>query len=382
MLSVRGSDKSFHFPISMTAAPPKKFYVNHRHQFDTVTELVEHYVNSKEEVSERTHAVCERPVERQRWELQRDQIQLGEKLGSGEYGIVHKGTLKQGNISLLVAVKLQQVKLDKAMIAGFAREASLLRDLKHPNVVHFYGISYSQEPIMLCMELADGGSLDRFLRKRQLSDAMKVQLCVDAARGLSYLHSHGCIHRDISARNCLVSGGKLKISDFGLAYQIAQKLGKNDTANGLKMPVRWLAPEAMAGTFSQQSDVYSFGVLLWEIFTRAQEPFAGKSLLEVYDGVQNNGLRLEKPAGMPDEVATIMTDGCFCAKPEDRWSMDRIRRELENLLDTKYGGNQHLSVRDSQDSRKNTRSHYESATKCKKPRKIDVTRTKSAKEAS
>ena len=122
---------------------------------------------------------------------------------------------------------------------------------------------------MLCMELADAGSLDKYLRKHKTTTAAKLQLCVDAARGLAYLHSKKCVHRDVSARNCLMSHGRVKISDFGLAYTNQAAAAGAAAANVEKMPVRWLAPEAMAGSYSCASDVYSFGVLMWEIFTDA-----------------------------------------------------------------------------------------------------------------
>ncbi|KAK5974464.1 Protein kinase domain-containing protein, partial [Trichostrongylus colubriformis] len=75
------------------------------------------------------------------------------------------------------------------------------------------------------MELVDGGSLDSVLRKHKddipLGDL--VQYAFGAAKGLEYLHENDCIHRDVAARNCLVSGTDVKISDFGLSRELSNR---------------------------------------------------------------------------------------------------------------------------------------------------------------
>ena len=201
MLSVRVGEKANHFPIAVNSQG--RFYVNKRILFGDVSSLVNHYMQTGEEINERTHAVCRQTILRQPWELHREQIEIGEVLGQGEFGAVHKGKLKLNQTEFEVAVKQHKVKsLKKEMIADFLSEARLLREYKHPNIVQFYGVSIDKEPIMLCMELAEGGSLDNYLRKNKgiTPDRKKLQMCVDAARGLTYLHSKKCIHRDVSAR--------------------------------------------------------------------------------------------------------------------------------------------------------------------------------------
>ncbi|KAK6026442.1 hypothetical protein OSTOST_07601 [Ostertagia ostertagi] len=122
---------------------------------------------------------------------------------------------------------------------------------------------------MLVMELVDGGSLDSVLQKSQddipLNDLLRYAF--GAAKGLEYLHDNDCIHRDVAARNCLVNGGDVKISDFGLSHSLSnrEKHYKLKDMNQ-RLPIRWLAPEVLStATYSTKSDVFSYGVLLWEV---------------------------------------------------------------------------------------------------------------------
>ena len=121
-----------------------------------------------------------------------------------------------------------------------------------------------------------------------------------------------------------MSEGHIKISDFGLAHQLAKTIETASTSNLDKMPVRWLAPEAMRGDTSLSSDVYSFGVLMWEIYTDAEIPFKDKTLAQVFDGVQRKGLKLEPPEVMPNKVAALMKS-CTTYDPNRRPNMKKVR---------------------------------------------------------
>ena len=114
VLSVRGPVKHWHFPVFATTAEGQLF-VNRRRTFDTASQMVQHYVESGEEINEKTHAKLKTPVSRPAWELNRDHVQLGPELGHGEYGTVHKGTLLQGEHKTPVAIKLLKVALDKTV---------------------------------------------------------------------------------------------------------------------------------------------------------------------------------------------------------------------------------------------------------------------------
>ena len=129
--------------------------------------------------------------------------------------LVHYYTCK------MIPVTVQSGAVTKDQIKEISKEARLMRRYKHKNVVRFYGVAAEKQPLMLVMELVNGGSLDMYLQKNavRVTDQARLTLCLDAASGLEYLHSMGCIHRDVAVRNCLVDNGHAKISDFGLSRE-------------------------------------------------------------------------------------------------------------------------------------------------------------------
>ena len=135
---------------------------------------------------------------------------------------------------------------------------------------------------MIVMELVSGGSLDSYLVKHAetITVSERIGMCLDAAKGIEYLHEKNCIHRlvsilcpfkhsrfrDVAARNCLVDDTKIKISDFGLTRELSQsKVFKLENLKQ-KLPIRWLSPETlMTASYTFKSDVFSYGILMWEV---------------------------------------------------------------------------------------------------------------------
>ena len=138
---------------------------------------------------------------------------------------------------------------------------------------------------MIVMELVSGGSLDSYLVKHAetITVSERIGMCLDAAKGIEYLHEKNCIHRlvsilcpskhslfrDVAARNCLVDDGKIKISDFGLTRELSQsKVFKLENLKQ-RLPIRWLSPETLTtASYTFKSDVFSYGILMWEVSHR------------------------------------------------------------------------------------------------------------------
>ncbi|KAH7726645.1 TK/FER protein kinase [Aphelenchoides avenae] len=300
--------------------------------FDSVEKLVLFYVSSKAEVQP-DGARMFIPVKRPDWYILHEHIDLKKKLGSGNFGDVFKAHLTLESRIVDVAVKtLKCTNMGKQQRAGFIKEASLMRHFRHPNVIQVIGVATQEEPIMIVMELA-GASLKSHLQENQfLNIGHLTKYTMEAAYGLDYLADSGVIHRDVAARNCLLSKeGQVKISDFGLAVMAQNEVRE---AKLSKVPVKWLAPETLRiGIYTKKSDVWSYGVMMWEIFNRCKkDPYQGISNHDARQKIINGEL-LEPPPEMPQTAVKFMKS-CWCMNPDERPCFKDIAKSLNSLVST------------------------------------------------
>ncbi|KAL8249172.1 hypothetical protein R6Q59_006040 [Mikania micrantha] len=194
-------------------------------------------------------------------------------IGKGGYGNVYKGELLLSGKLTTVAVKRLDPSISGQGFKEFLTEIHLLSRYKHPNLVSLLGFCHERSESILIYEYAEHGSLEKFLTfDTTLTCKQKINICIDAARGLDYLHNHvgenhRVIHRDIKSANILLDHNwKAMISDLGLS-----KIGRaneNDTfvitnACGTH---GYCDPAYMdTGVLTKESDVYSFGVVLFEV---------------------------------------------------------------------------------------------------------------------
>ncbi|CAL8138246.1 unnamed protein product [Orchesella dallaii] len=297
--------------------------------FPTVKELIDEYVRAKLSITSRSGAVIKKPVKRENWELNNDDVKLIEKIGRGNFGDVYKASLNGS----LVAVKTCKVNLPDEQKKKFLQEGRILKQYSHPNIVSFVGICVQKQPIMIVMELVPGGSLLTHLKNKgvQLTVRQLTKMCVDAAAGMKYLEEKHCIHRDLAARNCLLDEKSyVKISDFGMSREEQEYV----VSDGLKqIPIKWTAPEALNyGKYTSLSDVWSYGILMFEIFSRGQTPYLGMSNTKAREMVES-GYRMPAPDRTPDVIYQLMTR-CWQYDPEQRPRFSEIHSELEITLNS------------------------------------------------
>uniref|UniRef100_A0A2I3MBL3 receptor protein-tyrosine kinase n=1 Tax=Papio anubis TaxID=9555 RepID=A0A2I3MBL3_PAPAN len=221
----------------------------------------------------------------------------------------------------------------------FLMEALIISKFSHQNIVRCVGLSLRATPRLILLELMSGGDMKSFLRHSRphldqpspLVMRDLLQLAQDIAQGCHYLEENHFIHRDIAARNCLLSctgpSRVAKIGDFGMARDIyrASYYRRGDRA---LLPVKWMPPEAfLEGIFTSKTDSWSFGVLLWEIFSLGYMPYPGRTNQEVLDFVVAGG-RMDPPRGCPGPVYRIMTQ-CWQHEPELRPSFASILERLQ-----------------------------------------------------
>ncbi|KAL6738281.1 hypothetical protein Aduo_011843 [Ancylostoma duodenale] len=303
-----------------------KYLVEVARLFETIPQLIKHYRHTPGKLN-KISFLLKYPIKQQPWEYTHQDVQQGKLLGEGAFGEVRAGTLKLKSGRVVeVAIKVTKGCSDigKAKIKEMMKEARLMRNFKHRNVVRIYGVAVDEQPLYIILELVSGGALNTFLKENagKVEVKEKLDMCLGAALGVEYLHLNQCMHRDLAARNCLITNDKVvKISDFGLS-----RLGVHyKLKTAMKLPIKWLAPETITTfTFSLKTDVFSYGVMVYEIFADGAEPWDGQTNAEVKLAVCE-GKCLTFPKCTPDKVRKFFVERVFVKNPTSRATMTEIR---------------------------------------------------------
>ncbi|KAM6979602.1 tyrosine-protein kinase Fes/Fps [Aplochiton taeniatus] len=326
VLSVHWAGACKHFLIQKT----DDLYRLDGEGFQSVPMLVDQLVSSRLPITKRADILLKRPVLKDKWVLEHDEVILGQRIGQGNFGEVFSGRLRSDNTP--VAVKACRESLAPEHKNKFLTEARILKQYDHPNIVKLRGVCTQKQPIYIIMELVQGGDFLSFLRTegKSLRPSMLTKMAENVASGMEYLESKKCIHRDLAARNCLVGEqSTVKISDFGMSR--VHEDGVYSAAAGLRqIPVKWTAPEALHyGCYTTDSDVWSFGVLLWETFSHGVIPYPTMTSQEAKDAVEK-GYRMPAPNSCPVGVYSLMCS-CWQSEPQKRPSFSKLRAELNTI---------------------------------------------------
>lgn len=168
-------------------------------------------------------------------------------------------------------------------------------------------------------------------RLLELCDLLRFSSQV--AQGMAFLASKNCIHRDVAARNVLVTSRRVaKIGDFGLARDIM-----NDTnyvvKGNARLPVKWMAPESIFDcVYTVQSDVWSYGILLWEIFSLGLSPYPGILVNSKFYKLVKEGYQMAQPDFSPPNIYSIM-QACWDLEPTRRPTFQQICCFLQEEMD-------------------------------------------------
>lgn len=183
---------------------------------------------------------------------------------------------KRGDKPRKVAVKLLAPDLggDEQLIARFEREMEILKKLKHPNIIRYYGGGAIDNRRFYAMEVVAGGALDKIIRDRgKLTWEQTLDYAHQIASALEHAHAAGVIHRDLKPANLLINDkGVLKLSDFGIARD-TQRTAL--TADGKTVgTMAYMAPEQITGKFpvSRRTDLYALGCVMYQMLT-GETPF-------------------------------------------------------------------------------------------------------------
>ncbi|XP_078789592.1 focal adhesion kinase 1 isoform X40 [Oryzias latipes] len=267
------------------------------------------------------------------YEIQRDRIELGRCIGEGQFGDVHQGVyIRTENPPLSVAVKTCKNSTSDSVREKFLQEALTMRQFDHPHIVKLMGV-ITENPVWIIMELCTLGELRSFLqvRKYSLDLATLILYSYQLSTALAYLESKRFVHRDIAARNVLVSTVDcVKLGDFGLSRYMEDS--SYYKASKGKLPIKWMAPESINfRRFTTASDVWMFGVCMWEILMYGIKPFQGVKNNDVIGRIEN-GERLAMPPQCPPTLYSLMTK-CWSYDPSKRPRFNELKTQLSTILE-------------------------------------------------
>ena len=255
-----------------------------------------------------------------------------ESLGSGAYG----GVCKAKCDGLLCAAKIMHPTLfdpcdpgTPSYLRKFQEECHLLSLARHPNVVQYLATYYdpdTQLPILL-MELCDE-NLTAFLERSSgpLPYHVQLNICLDIALALVYLHSNGLIHRDLTGNNVLLIGTRAKITDFGMSRLATG----NPCMRALTLcpgNLLYMSPESLdeAKSYTAKLDVFSFGIIVIQILTR-QFPDPTDRFRTVHDPRYDEEVRLVVPETERRQVHLQLIPDTHSLKP---LALQCLKKELQ-----------------------------------------------------
>jgi serine/threonine-protein kinase len=246
---------------------------------------------------------------------------VDKELGSGAMGTVYRGRyLKTGQV---VAIKVMAPGLgatNRTAADRFAREAAILKQLKHPHIVGLFAIGKSQGMRYIAMEYIDGESLDKVMsRRNRMSWEEVVEIGQQLCGALQHAHDKGIIHRDLKPSNLMVlRDGNLKLTDFGIAKDL--DVTQLTSANCTIGTAAYMSPEQCKGerVLTNKSDLYSLGVVFYELIT-GRKPFNAENAMDMF--MQHVQGEFPRPAHLVMELPVWLDNlicGMLAKKPADR----------------------------------------------------------------
>lgn len=270
------------------------------------------------------------------WLVKSSEIQLGEPLGQGAFGVTYKSVWRGSE----VAVKC--VRISKATeLTNFLREIDALSHIRHPHVVPFLGaVLEPPQKCWLISEFMHGGTLARWLHGSPGASApsrpllARLRMVYDVAQGMCALEATNppILHRDLKPTNIFIDdAGHARVGDFGLARRLMP--GGSATLTGETGTYLYMSPEMIRhDVYDQKTDVWSFGVLLAEAAT-ARLPYEHLYMtpIQIALAVADETLQPAFPDGLHPNFAVIGA-ACLDFDPEMRPDFAFITAEMTAAL--------------------------------------------------
>jgi serine/threonine-protein kinase len=264
-------------------------------------------------------------------------FRLEQTIGSGAMGVVFRATHETTGRPAAVKIVHGELSQKGKVFERFEREAEILKQFRHPNIVRWLAWGRFRGTSYFAMEFVEGVTLEKIVQERgELPWREVVDLGIQLCNALQYAHELQVVHRDLKPSNIMVTvDGKLKLTDFGIAKDL-------DRTTQLTAPGRtlgtaaYMAPEQIRGTpaVSHKTDLYALGVLFYQMLT-GKAPFDGSSAVVLMHCHLNEppprpGDKVEElPKALNELVVNLMAKS-----PTDRpWDAAAVEQVLTDLRD-------------------------------------------------
>ncbi|XP_034384473.1 kinase suppressor of Ras 1-like isoform X2 [Cyclopterus lumpus] len=277
----------------------------------------------------------------QEWDIPYEQLQLGELIGKGHWGKVHRGRW-HGE----VAIRLLEIDgNNQEHLKLFKKEVMNYRQTRHENVILFMGACMAPPHLAIITSFCQGVTLYSVVRERgHMLDINTIrQIAQDIVKGMGYLHAKNIIHKDLKSKNVFYDTNRVVITDFGL-FGMAGVVQEGRRKNVLRIPRGWidyLAPEIVREMspevdedqlpFSNAADVYAFGTIWYELQVGDWPMTNLPAETKIWLVGSNVGVKkVLADANLGKEVTEILS-ACWSSEAENRPTFTPLAGMLERL---------------------------------------------------
>ena len=266
-----------------------------------------------------------------------------EKIGEGGQGTVYKAIDTTLDRPVVIKVIPPDLADGSSNLARFEREAKLASSLDHPNICTIFGLHKVDDIHFIAMQFVEGRNVRQLVGGQPLDLQRALAITIQVADALAAAHSRGIVHRDIKARNVMVTrSGSVKVLDFGLAKLIESPHSDSSDPHLTEVGVpygtsTYAAPEQAQGLKADhRADIFSTGVLLYEMLAGTW-PFRGKTALDVRYAVVYHQPKAIVEARGEDSPALRrvqeILDKALAKDPDDRYQkIEDMRADLQEVL--------------------------------------------------
>ncbi|KAI3713063.1 hypothetical protein L1987_71634 [Smallanthus sonchifolius] len=246
----------------------------------------------------------------------------GKLIGRGTFGSVYVGSDRE--TGALCAMKEVEILPDDPKsaesIKQLEQEIDVLSQLKHPNIVQYYGSEIVEDRFYIYLEYVHPGSINKYARDHcgGMTESIVRNFTRHIVSGLAYLHSTNTIHRDIKGANLLVdANGVVKLADFGMAKHLDGQVNLS-----LKGSPYWMAPELLQGEPQKDgSPDLALAIDIWSLGCTVIEMMNGKPPWSEYEGPAAMFKVMQETPPIPETMSPDGKDflrSCFIRNPAER----------------------------------------------------------------